>query len=263
MKNSKIYRIVTQVICVIALIIFMLPLVLMLQKSFSVGGLENYKTVIENFNMLPNFCMSILVVGGTLLIVMTVTSMAAFAFSKLEFPFKKVIYYILLTGMMIPTSVLIFPLYRIVRGLGLNNTPLALIFPYATLNACFNLMVLKNYYDGLPNELIEAARIDGANKMKTFVSIMLPIAKPGLVFVLMQTFLSAWNELQMALVFINDTSRQPLSVVPLRFIQTGAVGYPIYVTYASLVICLSPIAIFYVFASRQLVEGLTTGAVKG
>lgn len=263
MKNSKAYRIITQIICVSALLIFMFPLVLMLQESFSVGGFENYRTVIQNFNMLPNFCMSIMVVGGTLLIVMVVTSMSAFAFSKLEFPYKNVIYYVLLTGMMIPTSVLIFPLYQIVRGLNLNNTPFALIFPYATLNACFNLMVLKNYYDGLPNELIEAARIDGASKRKIFLSIMMPIAKPGLVFVLMQTFLSAWNELQMALIFVNDTSKQPLSVVPLRFLQTAATGYPMYVTYAALVICLSPIAVFYVIASRHLVEGLTMGAVKG
>ena len=85
---------------------------------------------------------------------------------------------------------------------------------------CFNLMVLTNYYNALPDELIDAAKIDGANKWTTFIQIMLPIAKPGLVFVLIQTFLSAWNELQMAIIFINDTSKQPLSVVPLRFAQT-------------------------------------------
>ena len=81
-------------------------------------------------------------------------------------------------------------------------------------------MVLTNYYNALPDELIDAAKIDGANKWTTFIQIMLPIAKPGLVFVLIQTFLSAWNELQMAIIFINDTSKQPLSVVPLRFAQT-------------------------------------------
>lgn len=241
----------------------MFPLILMLEKSLSVGGLENYKVVLKEFEMLPNLITSIIIEIGTLLIVMAVTSMAAYAFSKLEFPRKKTLYYILLIGMMIPTSVLIFPLYQIVRGLHLNNTALSLIFPYATLFSCFNLMVLKNYYDGLPNELMEAARIDGANKWKTFTAIMLPIAKPGLTFVLMQTFLNAWNELQMAFIFINDADRQPLSVVPLRFIQISAAGYPTYILYAALVLCLSPIAIFYVVASKQLVGGLTAGAVKG
>lgn len=151
-------------------------------------------------------------VGGTLIVVSIVVSMAHTAFSKLEFPHKQAVYYLILTGMMIPTSALIFPLYQIVRGLHLNNTGWSLVFPYATASACFNLMVLTNYYNALPDELIDAAKIDGANKWTTFIQIMLPIAKPGLVFVLIQTFLSAWNELQMAIIFVNDTSKQPLSV---------------------------------------------------
>lgn len=80
----------------------------------------------------------------------------------------------------------------------------------------------------------------------------------------MQTFLSAWNELQMALIFINDTDVQPLSVIPLRFTQTiTGDGFTIYVMYAAMIICLIPIGIFYIFGSRHLVEGLTAGAVKG
>lgn len=263
MRNSRIYRIVTQMICLIALVIFVFPLALMFQKSFAVDGIANYTLVFNYYNLLPNFLTSVIVVGGTLLIVGVVVSMAAFAFSKLEFPFRKTIYYILLAGMMIPTSALIFPLYQIVRGLGINNTGFSLILPYATLNSCFNLMVLKNYYDALPNELIDSARIDGANKWKIFLSIMTPIAKPGLVFVLMQTFLSSWNELQMGMIFINNTDVQPLSVIPLRFMQTAGRGFPLQVMYAALIICLSPIAIFYVFGSRFLVQGLTAGAVKG
>ena len=165
---------------------------------------------------------------------------------------------------MIPTSALIFPLYQIVRGLQLNNTGWSLIFPYATASACFNLMILTNYYNALPDELIDAARIDGAGKWKTFRMIMLPIAKPGLVFILIQTFLTSWNELQMAMIFINDTSKQPMSVVPLRFAQTTtSTGFTINNLFAACIICLFPIAVFYTLASRQLMEGLTAGAVKG
>ena len=124
--------------------------------------------------------------------------------------------------------------------------------------------VLKNYFDALPNEVMESARIDGAGKGKIFTSIMMPIAIPGLAFVLIQTFLNAWNELQMAMIFINDTSVQPISVVPLRFTQTAGVqGFPLEVMYAALVVCLSPIAVFYFFGSRFLIEGLTQGAIKG
>lgn len=83
-------------------------------------------------------------------------------------------------------------------------------------------------------------------------------------FVLIQTFLSAWNELQMAIIFINDTSKQPLSVVPMRFAQTTTgSGFTINNLFAACIICLLPIAVFYIFASRQLMAGLTAGAVKG
>lgn len=264
MKNSMPYKIVTQVICIVLLIIVIFPLFLMAQKSLAVEGFGNYKTVFEYFNLIPNLITSIIVVGGTLLVVSVVVSMAAYAFSKLHFPGKQAVYYLLLTAMMIPTSALIFPLYQIVKGLHLNNTGWSLVFPYATSSACFNLMVLTNYYNALPDELIDAAKIDGANKWKTFTKIMLPIAKPGLVFVLIQTFLSAWNELQMAIIFINDTSKQPLSVVPLRFAQTTtSVGFTVNNLFAACIICLLPIAVFYIFASRQLMSGLTAGAVKG
>ena len=263
MKNSLSYKIVTQVICVILLVILVFPLYLMVEKSLAVNGLGNYTKVFEYFNLLPNIITSIIVVGGTLIVVSIVVSMAAYAFSKLEFPHKQAVYYLILTGMMIPTSALIFPLYQIVRGLHLNNTGWSLVFPYATASACFNLMVLTNYYNALPDELIDAAKIDGANKWTTFIQIMLPIAKPGLVFVLIQTFLSAWNELQMAIIFVNDTSKQPLSVVPLRFAQTtSSSGFTINNLFAACIICLLPIAVFYIFASRQLMAGLTAGAVK-
>jgi raffinose/stachyose/melibiose transport system permease protein len=264
MKYSLKDTVIIQIICVIFLIIFVYPLVLMVNKSFGIGGFSNYQKVFDYFNLFRNFATSLIVVGGTLLLVGLFCSLAAFAFSKIEFKGKKVLYYIVLSGLMIPTSALIFPLYQIIRMLGINNTPFSLIFPYVTLNCCFNLMVLKNYYDALPNSLIDAGEIDGASMWDIFRLIMLPLARPGLVFVLIQTFLSAWNELQMAMIFINDTDKQPLSVVPLRFMQTqSANGFTVNVMYAALVICLLPIAIFYVFASKNLVSGLTAGAVKG
>lgn len=264
MKNSIQYKWITQIVCLFFLGMFTFPLVLMVCKSFEVGGWENYRVVFDYYNLFLNLATSLATVGGTLLLVGGFASMAAFAFSKLEFPGRRTLYYVLLSGLMIPTSGLIFPLYQIVRGLHINNTPLALIFPYATLNCCFNLMVLKNYYDSLPNEMMDAAKIDGASLWDVFRLVLLPMAKPGLVFVLIQTFLSAWNELQMAMIFINNTKIQPLSVIPIRFMQTQSVsGFTEPVMYAALVICLLPIAIFYVAASKNLTEGMVAGAIKG
>jgi raffinose/stachyose/melibiose transport system permease protein len=263
MKNSRTYTITAQSVLLVLSALYVYPLALMLIKSFDVSGVQNYVRVFEKVNLLPNFQTSLIVVGGTLLIVSVVTSLAAFAFSKVPFAGSGTLYYLLLMGMMVPTAATIFPLFQIVKGMKLNNTPFALILPYATANAIFNLMVLKNFYDGLPNELIEAATIDGANLFRIFLAIMMPISLPGLAIVLVQTFLNSWNELQMAMIFINKTALQPLSVVPLRFQQQRSGGFPVEVMYACLVVCLAPIAVFYLFAQRFLIAGLTAGAVKG
>ena len=135
MRNSKIYSLLGQIICVIFTFLFLFPLILMLIRSFEGNGIGNYTKVFEEVNLLPNFLTSFIVVFGTLLIVSVVSAMGAFSFSKLEFPGKKVLYYLLLTGMMIPTSALIFPLFQIVKGLHINNTAFSLIFPYATMNS--------------------------------------------------------------------------------------------------------------------------------
>ena len=124
MKNSLPYKIITQVICVVLLVILVFPLYLMLEKSLAVSGFGNYAKVFEYFNLIPNVITSIIVVGGTLVVVSIVVSMASYAFSKLEFPHKQAVYYLLLTGMMIPTSALIFPLYQIVRAVSYTHLTL-------------------------------------------------------------------------------------------------------------------------------------------
>ena len=264
MRNSRTYRIVGMIVCLLFTAFFMFPLVIMVTRSFSRNGVMNYVKVFDKFNLTFNFLTSILVVGSTLIIVAIAVSFAAFAFSKLDIPGKKVLYYILLGGMMVPAAATIYPLYTIVKLLGLISSPFSLILPYATASCCFNLMILKNYYDAIPNELIEAASIDGASKLRTCVTVVMPVAKPGLAVVLMQTFLSSWNEVLMARIFITDTTRQPLSVVPIRFAQSvSARGFTVEVMFAALVICLTPIVVFYIFAARSLISGLTAGAVKG
>ena len=264
MRNSRSYRIVTGIVSAIAALFFMFPLVIMVRRSFMKGGAANYGKVFNTYKLVNNFTTSVIVVGSTLVIVTFVVSFAAFAFSKLEMPSKKALYYTLLGGMMVPVAATIYPLYQIVKLLGLISSPFSLILPYATGSCCFNLMILKNYYDAIPNELIEAACIDGASKLYTCVHVTMPVAKPGLAVVLMQTFLSAWNEVLMGRIFITDTTVQPLSVVPIRFAQTVSnQGFTQEVMYAALVICLAPIVLFYVFAARSLIAGLTAGAVKG
>ena len=260
MRNSKAYRAVGTLVCLIFTAFFMFPLAIMLVRSFSKGGPSNYAKVFDKYNLWNNFSTSVLVVGLSLVIVALVVSFAAYAFAKLEFRGKKLLYYTLLGGMMVPAAATIYPLYQIVKLLGLVSSPFSLILPYATGSCCFNLMILKNYYDAIPDEMIEAASIDGASKLRCCVTVVMPVAKPGLAVVLMQTFLSCWNEVLMARIFISDTKVQPLSVIPIRFAQTiSSRGFTQEVMYAALVICLAPIVVFYVFAAKSLIAGLTAG----
>lgn len=264
MRNSKSYRFIGFFLCLLATVFFMFPLAIMLVRSFSRGGFSNYVKVFDKYNLFRNLGTSVVVVGLSLVIVAFVVSFAAYAFAKLKFKGQKILYYILLGGMMVPTAATIYPLYQIVKGMNMISSPLSLILPYATSSCCFNLMILKNYYDAVPNEIIEAASIDGASKLRCCVKVVMPIAKPGLAVVLMQTFLSCWNEVLMARIFISDTKVQPLSVIPIRFAQTiSSRGFTQEVMYAALVLCLLPIVIFYIFAARSLIAGLTEGAVKG
>lgn len=263
MKKSIGFKIIGQIICIVLGFFALYPLLLMLKRSFDHGGIDNYKKVLKAVNPLKNYLNSIIVVGATLVIVAIVISLAAYAFSKMRFRGANILYFILLTGMMIPTAAMIFPLFQITKKLGLINELTSLIGPYSAMNALFNLLILKNYYDSLPNELIEAAKIDGASSFHTFARIIMPLSIPGLALVLIQTFLSAWNELQIGMTFINNPIKQTITVVPMRFAQTMQGSYPIEVTFACLSMTLAPIIVFYIFAQKFLIAGLTAGAIKG
>jgi len=263
-RSAKVSNLWIHVLCVLACLVFMMPLILMLRKSVAVNGLNNYAVVLKSVPLYKNLLNSCLIVGCVLVIVFIVLSLTAFGFSKLEFPAKRVLYYMLLMGMMMPTAALVFPVFVTVKRFGMLGSRFSVVLPYAALSACFNLMMLKNYFDTLPDALMEATYMDGGGNMTSFIHVMLPLARPGIAFTLIQTFLLAWNELQLAMTFISDKEKLPLSVIPVYFsARTGSAQFPVQVIFAALIICLAPIALFYVFASRFMIEGLTAGAVKG
>lgn len=224
--------------------------------------LSNLKDLTASFPLGRNMFSSLFIALVYTLGILLIDSMAGFAFAKYEFKGKGFLFALCLMAMFIPTQVTLIPLFIEMTAFHMIDTYWSVILPgFASI---FGVFLMRQNFMAFPGELMESARIDGAGKGRIFISIMMPIAVPGLAFVLIQTFLSAWNELQMAMIFINDTSLQPISVVPLRFTQTAGVqGFPLEVMYAALVICLSPIAVFYVFGSRFLIAGLTQGAIKG
>lgn len=240
-------------------LIWVLPLVHLVQQSLS-GGLDNYRTVLTQNGLGRNLLNSAIVSAATILIVIAVSSMAAFAISNLAFPLRDTSYLVMLTGLMMPTAAIVVPLSQIVNSLGWNNTYQALFIPYAALAFPFALLLLKAAFDDLPDALAEAAVLDGASHWKLFFRVLLPLTAPTLIMVTIWTFLGAWNELLLALIFEHDPQMQTITVVPLSFQNRFFVDVP--KIFAALVIIEIPVVVLYLLFQRRFERGLTAGAVK-
>jgi raffinose/stachyose/melibiose transport system permease protein len=264
MKKSNGFYIFGMTFLVTALLVVAYPVALALQRSFSVNGFGNYAAVLKKVNVFRNLMNSITVTAITLVGTIIICSLAAFAFSKLNFRGRNVFFLFIMMGMMIPASATIFPLFQIIKTLRLVNKPVSQTLPYITANSIFGLLLLKIYFDSLPNEMMESARIDGANSFLIFARIMLPNTLPGLSILFVNTFMGAWNELLIAITFISRREYMTMAALPISFASSpGRSDNSIGELFACLIMCLIPIVIFYICAQKMIIRGMTEGTVKG
>ena len=248
----------------LATAIVVYPLFLTVQRSLAINGFGNYTAALEKVNILRNLWNSIMVTGTTLLGTAIICSLGAFAFSKLNFRGRHLFFIFIMMGMLIPTSATIFPLFRIIRTLGLINNPLSQTLPYITGSSIFGLLLLKIYFDGLPNAMMESARIDGANSFRIYAKIMLPNAIPGFSILFVNTFMGAWNELQIAITFITRRDSMTMAALPIQFAASpGVSNNPVNELFAVLIMCMIPVILFYIAAQKMIIRGMTEGTVKG
>ncbi len=186
---------------------------------------------------------------------------AGYAFAKLNFPYKQVIYVLLLTTMAMPAASLIIPLYLQVRSLGLLNSMQGLILVYIGSMSPFSIFLMRGFFAVVPDELIEAARIDGSSEWGTFYRIALPLVRPGVGTVIILQFLSIWNEFLYAAVLLQDANKQPLQ--PAIFNLVGQFSTDWTSLAAALTMAIIPVVLVYVNMQKQFVAGLTQGALKG
>jgi ABC-type glycerol-3-phosphate transport system permease component len=240
------------------------PLFLTVQRSLAVNGFGKYAAVLTKVKILKNLWNSIMVTGITLAGTAVICSLGAFAFSKLNFRGRNTFFILIIMGMLIPTSATIFPLFQIIKIMKLVNNPISQTLPYITGNSIFGLLLLKIYFDGLPNEMIESARIDGASSFRIFARIMLPNAVPGLSILFVNTFISAWNELQIAITFVNKRDYMTMAALPIQFAASpGRSSNPVNELFACLIMCMIPVIVFYILAQKLIIKGMTEGTVKG
>lgn len=203
---------------------------------------------------------SLVITTLSLVAIMVLSTTAGYAFAKLRFPFKRLIYILLLSTMAMPATSLVIPLYLQVRRLGLLDTTPGLILVYIGSMTPFSTFLLRSFFATLPDELIEAGRLDGASELTIFRRVMLPLAAPGVATVMILQFLNLWNEFLYANVLLQDPSKHPLQ--PVVFNLVGRFNTPWNILTAALTIAIVPVVVVYVRMQRRFVAGLTLGAVK-
>lgn len=198
----------------------------------------------------------------TVIVDLVFITLAGYAFTKMKMKFRKFFYYFILLNMLIPTPIILIPMYMQVVKLGIQNTLPAILFPYYQGFAPLGLLLITNYMKGIPEEITEAARIDGCGTMGILWRIMVPLVKPMLVTLGILGGMSAWNEYLWALVSISDTKQITLSVgiATLRDQTTNLGNTPIF---AALTVAAMVFVILYLCTQKVFVRSITAGAVKG
>ncbi len=204
---------------------------------------------------------SFLVCVITLLLSMLVGSMIAFAIARMQWKLSKLVLTYFMLGMMIPVHCVLIPLFTRFAKIGLSNNLWGLVLPYLTFSLPVTIYIMTGFFRSIPNELLEAACIDGCSIYKIFFRICLPLAKTGLFVTGLMTFVANWNELLLAMVFISDDNIKTLPVSLSKFVGPYNTNYS--QMFAAIIIAIIPTIAVYCAFSNQIVDGLTAGAVKG
>ncbi len=185
---------------------------------------------------------------------------AAYAFSRFRFPGRNLLFYAVLMRNMFPAVVFLMPLFIMMRWLGLVNTQSSLILTYLTFGLPLSIWLLKGFFDNIPIQLEQAARIDGASRFRAFLLIVMPLSSPGIIATSIYCFILAWNEYVYALTFLNDETKLTLPVGLQAFFTEYATNWPGLMA-ASFIMSV-PVVVMFLVLQKYFVRALTEGAVK-
>jgi ABC-type glycerol-3-phosphate transport system permease component len=207
------------------------------------------------------FANSVVVSLGSTAISILISTLAAYSVTRFRYRGRRIIPYFSLLGYMIPSIILVFPLFLVMAELRLTNSLWSLTFGYVSITLPFCMWLLWAFFRGIPIELEEAAMIDGASRLRVFVDIVLPSAAPGIIAAAIFSLIVSWNDFLFARVFINSIENLPLTVGVMHFFEGTHVDWGLMM--ASAVLMTVPMAILFMLMQRHLVAGFGAGAVKG
>lgn len=220
---------------------------------------ENFTKVFDQLPFLNQLWVSIAVTGIRTIGQLLLCSMAGYAFARMDFPFKRTIFALVLAILMVPPQVYLLPQYQIVQGLGWLNTIIGIAAP--GIFSAFGTFLMRQFFLGLPDELAEAARLDGANHFQVFWKVMLPLAKPGLSALAIITVLASWNDLLWPLIIATDSTQMPLAPgIATLTSQRSMPDYPLLL--AASLLAMAPVLILFLFMQRRVIDGIAFSGMK-
>jgi ABC-type glycerol-3-phosphate transport system permease component len=227
--------------------------------------LENYVNAWNEAQFAEYFVNSVQIVVITLVGQITFSVLAAYAFARIKFPGRDLIFGILLSTMMIPAMVLIIPNFLTVTWLGrigplswINNWP-ALTVPF--MGSVFSIFLLRQFFAQVPDELFDAAQIDGAGHMRFLITVVIPLAKAPLMVIIVLSFMGSWNALAWPMLVTNSPDWRPISVGLMSFVEEA--GQQIHLMMAGAVITIIPVLILYFITQKQFTESIARSGLKG
>lgn len=223
-------------------------------------GLDNYVYIWNSLGQFPRFFFnSVLITLVVVLLNLFFNSLAAFAFAKLKFPGRELLFSLFLATMLVPGQVLLIELYKVVQTLGWINSYQALIIPGAS--SAFGVFLIWQYMKSIPDDFLEAARMDGGSDFMIFWRIYFPLSGPALAVLAIFTFIGTWNDFLWPLIVTNSDEMRTL-VVGLALMQGNNVMHWTWLMTGAF-ISVAPVIVFYIFAQKYFIAGLTAGGVKG
>jgi multiple sugar transport system permease protein len=223
--------------------------------------LSNYASALSKDSFGLYFLNSLFVAVAATALTVSVSSLLAYAFARLEFPAKEPLFYLFLVGMMIPPVTLIIPQFIVAKTVGLLDSHLGLILVYVTMNLSMQTFLLRGFFEGIPKDLEEAALIDGAGRGTVFRRIVLPLSRPGIAVVVIFTFLYSWDEFPWAHVAIKETARRTLPIAIALFQAQHLTEWG--QVFAASIVALIPVVVVFVAFHRHFIRGIASTGLKG
>ncbi len=276
-KRSRpgIGRVIQYILCTVVALIVFVPLIVTLFGGFKETGelmanpfglpipprFGNYINILTGGEFFMQLANSLMVLAGSVAVSLIASAMAAFVFARIDFRGREALFTFISLGLLFPLAVAILPLYIQLRNMGMLDTLTGVFLPQAAFSLPTNILILRSFFRSIPAELEDAAYIDGCSTAGFFWRIMLPLARPALATVAVLVMVASWNNFLLPLLVLNDQSLWTLPMGVMKFSGEHGIDWSAILAFVSL--ALIPPLIFYILAQKQLVAGLTSGAVKG